>query len=284
MTRWWPAGTDWPSRRWPTPGPSWTGRSWWTPRNGSPPIWSACTGGRAGDGPGRLTRVSHGGVPRGIGGLLEDYAFCAEGLFSLYGVTGRTRWYDLAGAMLDAACERFAADGGLKDAAGESAQVTAAQGGRNGLDPFDNADPQRSRRPGRGPADPLGPVRLLGTPHPGGQHPLAAASARGPGAPRGRLAARDRTGRARRTGRGRRRRTGHAGTGGAPPRAAALGQSGAGGGGPGRTAPPGPCRCCAAAAPLRTAPRRCSCAAAWSATLRRVPSRGCASAWLGWLR
>jgi uncharacterized protein YyaL (SSP411 family) len=95
----------------------------------------------AGDGPGRLTRVSHGGVPRGIGGLLEDYAFCAEGLFSLYGVTGRTRWYDLAGDMLDAACERFAADGGLKDAAGESAQVTAAQGGRNGLDPFDNAMP-----------------------------------------------------------------------------------------------------------------------------------------------
>ena len=93
------------------------------------------------DGPGRLTRVSHGGVPRGIGGLLEDYALCAEGLFSLYGVTGRTRWYDLAGDMLDAACERFAADGGLQDAAGESAQVTAAQGGRNGLDPFDNAMP-----------------------------------------------------------------------------------------------------------------------------------------------
>lgn len=95
----------------------------------------------AGDGPGRLTRVSHGGVARGIGGLLEDYALCAEGLFALYAVTGRTRWYGLAGDMLDAACERFAADGGLKDAAGESAQVTAAQGGRDGLDPFDNATP-----------------------------------------------------------------------------------------------------------------------------------------------
>ena len=92
-------------------------------------------------GPGRLTRVSHGGVARGIGGLLEDYAMCAEGLFALYGVTGHTRWYDLAEAMLDAACERFAADGGLKDAAGESVQVTAAQGGRDGLDPFDNATP-----------------------------------------------------------------------------------------------------------------------------------------------
>ena len=93
------------------------------------------------DGPGRLIRVSHGGAARGIGGLLEDYALCAEGLFALYGVSGHTRWYDLAGAILDAACERFAADGGLKDAAGESAQVTAAQGGRDGLDPFDNATP-----------------------------------------------------------------------------------------------------------------------------------------------
>ncbi|PVZ58947.1 thioredoxin domain-containing protein [Arthrobacter sp. H-02-3] len=94
-----------------------------------------------GDGPGRLIRVSHGGTARGIGGLLEDYAFCAEGLFALYGVTGHTRWYNLAAAMLDAACVRFAADGGLKDAAGESAQVTAAQGGRDGLDLFDNAAP-----------------------------------------------------------------------------------------------------------------------------------------------
>ncbi|MGY3318016.1 thioredoxin domain-containing protein [Arthrobacter sp. TE12232] len=94
-----------------------------------------------GDGPGRLIRVSHGGTARGIGGLLEDYAFCAEGLFALYGVTGHTRWYNLAAAVLDAACVRFAADGGLKDAAGESAQVTAAQGGRDGLDLFDNAAP-----------------------------------------------------------------------------------------------------------------------------------------------
>jgi uncharacterized protein YyaL (SSP411 family) len=95
----------------------------------------------AADGPGRLMRVSHDGVARGIGGLLEDYALCAEGLFALYGVTGHTRWYELAEAILDAACARFAADGGLKDAAGESAQVTAAQGGRDGLEPFDSATP-----------------------------------------------------------------------------------------------------------------------------------------------
>lgn len=95
----------------------------------------------AAGGPGRLTRVSHDGVARGIGGLLEDYALSAEGLFALYGVTGHTRWYDLAEAMLDAACTRFAADGILKDAAGESTQVTAAQGGRDGMDPFDSATP-----------------------------------------------------------------------------------------------------------------------------------------------
>ena len=94
-----------------------------------------------GHGPGRLIRVSHGGAARGIGGLLEDYAFCAEGLFALYGASGHTRWYELAGSMLDAACERFAADGGLKDTAGESVQVTAAQGGRDGLELFDSAAP-----------------------------------------------------------------------------------------------------------------------------------------------
>ncbi len=96
---------------------------------------------RPADGPGRLMRVSHDGAARGIGGLLEDYAFCAEGLFALYAVTGRTRWYELAEAILDAACGRFAADGSLKDAAGESVQVTAAQGGREGLELFDSATP-----------------------------------------------------------------------------------------------------------------------------------------------
>ncbi len=95
----------------------------------------------ASNGPGRLMRVSHDGVARGIGGLLEDYAFCAEGLFALYGVTGHTRWYGLAEAILDAACRRFAADGSLRDAAGESAQVTSAQGGRDGLELFDSATP-----------------------------------------------------------------------------------------------------------------------------------------------
>ncbi len=91
--------------------------------------------------PGTLTRVSHGGAARGIGGLLEDYAFCAEGLLALYSVTGRTRWFTLAGDILAAACSRFAAAGVLTDTAGESAQVVNAQGGSASLDPFDGATP-----------------------------------------------------------------------------------------------------------------------------------------------
>ena len=87
MTRWWPAGTGWPSRRWPKPGPCWGGRTLWTPPNGSRRT-STVHWQLPGDGAGRLVRVSHGGAARGIGGLLEDYAFCAEGLFALYAATG----------------------------------------------------------------------------------------------------------------------------------------------------------------------------------------------------
>jgi uncharacterized protein YyaL (SSP411 family) len=91
--------------------------------------------------PGKLVRVSHAGQARGIGGLLEDYAFCADGLLTLYGVTGSERWYRLAEDILQAACLRFAADGTLVDTAGESSQVFNAQGQRAGLEPFDNATP-----------------------------------------------------------------------------------------------------------------------------------------------
>ncbi len=91
--------------------------------------------------PGKLVRVSHSGGARGIGGLLEDYAFCADGLLALYGVTGAERWYRLAEDILAAACRRFAADGTLVDTAGESGQVFNAQGRRAGLEPFDNATP-----------------------------------------------------------------------------------------------------------------------------------------------
>jgi uncharacterized protein YyaL (SSP411 family) len=88
-----------------------------------------------------LTRVSHESVARGIGGLLEDYAFCAEGMFALYAVTGRTRWYALAEGLVLAAGDRFVENGQLADSAGESAQVFNAQGQQASLDPFDNATP-----------------------------------------------------------------------------------------------------------------------------------------------
>jgi uncharacterized protein YyaL (SSP411 family) len=95
----------------------------------------------AGGDPGTLIRVSHAGIARGIGGLLEDYAFCVEGLIALYAVTGRTHWYRLAEDILAAACARFTADGVLRDAAGESEQVANAQGGRAPLELFDAATP-----------------------------------------------------------------------------------------------------------------------------------------------
>jgi uncharacterized protein YyaL (SSP411 family) len=91
--------------------------------------------------PGKLVRVSHGGRARGIGGLLEDYAFCVDGLLALYGVTAAERWYRLAEDILEAACRRFAADGTLVDTTGESEQVFNAQGQRASLEPFDNATP-----------------------------------------------------------------------------------------------------------------------------------------------
>jgi uncharacterized protein YyaL (SSP411 family) len=88
-----------------------------------------------------LVRVSHGGAARGIGGLLEDYAFCAEGFLALYSATGSPRWYTLAEAVIQTACTRFVDGGHLADSAGESAQVVSAQGGKPGLDFFDDATP-----------------------------------------------------------------------------------------------------------------------------------------------
>ncbi|MFH5880378.1 thioredoxin domain-containing protein [Arthrobacter sp. NA-172] len=88
-----------------------------------------------------LIRVSHDGVARGITGLLEDYAFCAEGFLALYAVTGHRRWYRFAEELISGACTRFVVDGRLSDSVGESAQVFNAQGQHAGLDPFDNAAP-----------------------------------------------------------------------------------------------------------------------------------------------
>ncbi|MFE5838729.1 thioredoxin domain-containing protein [Arthrobacter sp. NPDC056493] len=101
--------------------------------------WRAASGGS--QAPGELVRVSHGGAARGIGGLLEDYAFCAGGFLALYSAAGDPRWYMFAEALIRTACTRFVDGGRLADSAGESAQVVSAQGGKPGLDPFDNATP-----------------------------------------------------------------------------------------------------------------------------------------------
>ncbi|MGO4188046.1 thioredoxin domain-containing protein [Pseudarthrobacter sp. TAF60_1] len=88
-----------------------------------------------------LIRVSHAGTARGMDGLLEDYAFCAEGMFALYATTGRTHWYRFAERLVHSSSSRFVVGGRLVDTAGGDGQVRAAQGGQAGLDPFDNATP-----------------------------------------------------------------------------------------------------------------------------------------------
>ncbi|HEY3980126.1 MAG TPA: thioredoxin domain-containing protein [Streptosporangiaceae bacterium] len=57
---------------------------------------------------GRLARTSRDGVPGDSAGVLEDYGNVAEGLIALSGVTGETRWADLAGELLETALGRFA--------------------------------------------------------------------------------------------------------------------------------------------------------------------------------
>lgn len=90
---------------------------------------------------GTLLRVSHAGRAAGRTGLLEDYAFCAEGFFTLYAVTGETCWYAYAQQLVEAALVDFMPDGHLVDSAVPAIQVLSAQDGKTGLDPFDNATP-----------------------------------------------------------------------------------------------------------------------------------------------
>ena len=89
--------------------------------------------------PGTLVRVSHGGTSRGIGGLLEDYAFCADGFLALYSATGDP--LVRAGRAGDRGNPGAVRGGGtLADSAGESQQVVSAQGGNRAWT-FDDATP-----------------------------------------------------------------------------------------------------------------------------------------------
>ena len=85
-----------------------------------------------------LRRVSHGGVARGIDGLLEDYAACADGYFALYAASGDGQWFDFAAGLVDAA-QRFVRDGTVYNSAGGSAAMAGAPAGARFADPFDNA-------------------------------------------------------------------------------------------------------------------------------------------------
>ncbi|MEU1732668.1 thioredoxin domain-containing protein [Streptosporangium sp. NPDC020145] len=85
----------------------------------------------------RLLRTSRDGRAGGNAGVLEDYGDLAEGLLTLYGVTGETRWFDRAGVLLDAVLDRFSdGSGGFFDTAADAERLF-----QRPQDPTDNATP-----------------------------------------------------------------------------------------------------------------------------------------------
>ncbi|MEU6999561.1 thioredoxin domain-containing protein [Nonomuraea sp. NPDC046570] len=86
---------------------------------------------------GRLLRTSRDGRAGHNAGVLEDYADLAEGLLALYGVTGQTRWFRIAGQLLDAVLEHFPdGSGGFYDTADDAERLF-----QRPQDPTDNATP-----------------------------------------------------------------------------------------------------------------------------------------------
>jgi uncharacterized protein YyaL (SSP411 family) len=86
---------------------------------------------------GRLLRTSRNGKPGPNAGVLEDYGDVAEGLQSLYAVTGDERWLRVAGELLDAVLARFPdGRGGFFDTADDAERLV-----RRPQDPADNATP-----------------------------------------------------------------------------------------------------------------------------------------------
>lgn len=85
----------------------------------------------------RLTRTSRDGRAGANAGVLEDYADVAEGLLTLYSATGETRWFTLAGTLLETVLTRFAdGEGGFYDTADDSERLF-----QRPQDPTDNAVP-----------------------------------------------------------------------------------------------------------------------------------------------
>ncbi|WP_084957191.1 thioredoxin domain-containing protein [Thermoactinospora rubra] len=86
---------------------------------------------------GRLLRTSRDGRAGSNAGVLEDYADLAEGLVALYGVTGESRWFTLAGTLLETVLTRFAdGSGGFYDTADDAERLF-----QRPQDPTDNATP-----------------------------------------------------------------------------------------------------------------------------------------------
>ncbi|MCG5216826.1 thioredoxin domain-containing protein [Streptosporangium sp. KLBMP 9127] len=85
----------------------------------------------------RLLRTSRDGRVSANAGVLEDYADVAEGLLALYSVTGETRWFHRAGALLGVVLARFAdGSGGFYDTADDAERLF-----QRPQDPTDNATP-----------------------------------------------------------------------------------------------------------------------------------------------
>ncbi|WP_407664387.1 thioredoxin domain-containing protein, partial [Micromonospora parastrephiae] len=86
---------------------------------------------------GRLRRVSRDGTVGEPAGVLEDYGCVAEAFCALHQLTGEGRWLTLAGQLLDAALEHFAASGGAYyDTADDAERLVTRP-----ADPTDNATP-----------------------------------------------------------------------------------------------------------------------------------------------
>ncbi|HEX7745231.1 MAG TPA: thioredoxin domain-containing protein [Micromonosporaceae bacterium] len=86
---------------------------------------------------GRLRRVSRAGRVGEPAGVLEDYGCVAEAFCAMHQLTGEGRWRELAGQLVDAALEHFAApDGGFYDTADDAEQLVSRP-----ADPTDNATP-----------------------------------------------------------------------------------------------------------------------------------------------
>ncbi|WP_315097287.1 thioredoxin domain-containing protein [uncultured Cellulomonas sp.] len=80
------------------------------------------------DGSTRLVRASRDGVPGTAAGVLEDYAHVADGLLTLFAVTGAAEWFRTAEGLLETVLVHFGApDGGLRDTADDETDPVLAR-------------------------------------------------------------------------------------------------------------------------------------------------------------